>query len=496
MLSSKGFLVASIAAFALTALYLLGTIVYNVFLHPLRKFPGPLFMRATRLPLAYKVITGTLPFEMLDLHNQYGDVVRVAPNELAFLDEKAWKDIMGHRTQGRPEFIKPRFFYNPTNAASNIINAVGPEHAMLRRQLATGFSEKSLRCQQPIIMRYVDLLILRLHERCKFGDVDLASWYNFTTFDIIGDLAFGEPFGCLEKSEYNPWVRNIFSVIKVATMVQQATCFPWLRALLVRILTSPAARSRQDAHREMTRQKVLRRIEIGKDEERPDLIEGLLKKKDEWSMPVANIERNASVLIVAGSESTATALSGITYLLAKNPKSLDRLAQEIRSSFDCEEDIDFISVNRLTYLMACIEEGLRIYPPAPVGTPRVTPKTGATVSRHFVPQDTTVAIHHWAVYHSGKNFTKPFEFHPERFLGDPEFESDHREALQPFHTGPRGCLGRNLAYVEMKVILCRMIWNFDMTLAPECNQWMESQKIYNLWEKGPLMLRLKSIVST
>ncbi|KAH6951256.1 cytochrome P450 [Ilyonectria sp. MPI-CAGE-AT-0026] len=428
-LFDKG-LFAATAASALTVLYLVGTIIYSLFLHPLHKFPGPLLMRATRLPYAYKVIAGTLPFDMLDLHNRYGDVVRVAPNELAFLDEKTWQDIM------------PRFFYNPTNGPTNIISLVGTEHALLRRQLSPGFSERSLRSQQPIIMGYIDKLISRLHEHCKSGNVDLMSWYNFTTFDIIGDLAFGESFGCLENSDYHPWVRNIFAVVKVASVVQLSTHFPWLRVLIINVLSSPLSRNRQSSHRKLTREKLLRRIELGKNQERPDLIEGLLKKKDEWNMPSGHLERNASVLIVAGSESTATALSGITYLLTKNPEALRQLTEEIRSSFKSEEEIDFVSVNKLTYLLACLDEGLRMYPPVPSGLPRVSPEEGATVSGQYVPKNSIVAIHQWATYHSERNFNKPFEFHPERFLGDPEFESDYCKALQPFHTGPRGCLGR------------------------------------------------------
>ncbi|KAM0466389.1 hypothetical protein ACHAP7_012294 [Fusarium lateritium] len=475
----------------LTFTYFAMAVIYNLFLHPLRNFPGPLLMRATRLPYAYKVITGTLPFEILNLHNEYGNVVRVAPNELVFLGEESWKDIMRYRTRGLPEFSKPRFFYSPTNAPTNIVSSNGLEHDMLRKQMAPGFSDRSLRCQQPIITRYIDLLILQLRERCKSGSVDLMSYYNFTTFDIIGDLAFGEPFGCLEKSEYSPWIRNIFAVIKIATIVQQATQFPLLGPLLVRILTSPAVRSRQESYREMTRQKVMSRIEAGKSRERPDLMEGLLKKQDGWDMSLAHLERNASSLIVAGSETTATALSGITYLLAQNHEALRKLTQEVRSGFYKEEDIDFISVNKLAYLMACIEEGLRMYPPAPGGLPRVTPEEGGLVSGHFVPKNSIVSIHHWATYHSEKNFKKPFEFHPERLLGDQAFKSDRHDTLQPFHIGPRGCMGRNLAYVEMKVILARMIWNFNLTLVPECGQWMENQKIYNLWEKRPLMFNLE-----
>ncbi|KUJ13551.1 cytochrome P450 [Mollisia scopiformis] len=87
-------------------------------------------------------------------------------------------------------------------------------------------------------------------------------------------------------------------------------------------------------------------------------------------------------------------------------------------------------------------------------------------------------------------YKDPVSFHPERFLGDERFEDDDREALQPFHVGPRNCLGKNLAYTEMRLILARVIWNFDMELSEGGEGWLEGQRPFNLWDKGPLMVRL------
>lgn len=132
---------------------------------------------------------------MLDLHKKYGEVVRIAPNELAFANPAAWKDIMGHRGPGEEELTKWQDFYRPVkDIPTDIVNAGREEHAALRRVLAHGFSDKSMRAQQPIIKGYVDLLIQRLKENCEEGKkkVNLMAWYNFTTFDVIGDLAFGE----------------------------------------------------------------------------------------------------------------------------------------------------------------------------------------------------------------------------------------------------------------------------------------------------------------
>ena len=81
-------------------LYITARILHNLLLHPLRRYPGPLLMRATRWGYSMRHMAGTLPFDMLALHRRYGPVVRVAPDELAFSDPQAWRDIMGHRGSG------------------------------------------------------------------------------------------------------------------------------------------------------------------------------------------------------------------------------------------------------------------------------------------------------------------------------------------------------------------------------------------------------------
>ncbi|KAK2063461.1 cytochrome P450 [Colletotrichum caudatum] len=512
-----------------TTIYIASYVIFNLFFHPLRRFPGPLAMRATRATYCYRLWRGRLSFDMLELHRRYGDVVRIAPDELAFADPSAWKEIMGnHRTGGggsgpkaAPEFDKADSFYRPlVELPRDIITANGPEHAMLRRQLSPGFSERSLREQEPVIMKYVDLFIQRMREATKgcqsrgHGDgdetvagekgnqsgpkqkqpVDLSLWYNYCTFDIIGDLAFSESFGCLEDERLHPWVRTIFLMVRVGVALQTAGHFPVLRRLITVALSTRAMRERMQKHQEMTMQKLTRRIELGEREgPRTDLIEALLRKREDSGLSLKQIDANGSVVIIAGSETTATLLSGVTYLLLKNPGKMRKLVREVRAAFGREEEINITSVNSLTYMLACLDEAMRIYPPVPTGLPRTVPEGGATILGEFVPQETTVSIHQWAMYHNEKNFKNPFIFHPERFLGDPEYASDRREAFQPFHVGPRNCLGRSLAYIEMRIVLARLLWNFDLTLAEDSHEWMETQKIYTIWEKGPLNVYLRPV---
>lgn len=111
---------------------------------------------------------------MLGLHKHYGTVVRIGPDELAFADGAAWKDIQGHRGPGEPELGKsPRFYALRKGQPPTITSANREDHARMRRQLAHGFSERSMREQQPIIMQYVDLLIKRLYENCDGGRAQL-----------------------------------------------------------------------------------------------------------------------------------------------------------------------------------------------------------------------------------------------------------------------------------------------------------------------------------
>lgn len=234
----------------------------------------------SRIPYCWKLLRGTMPYDILALHRRYGDVVRVAPDELAFSNSNAWRDIMGHRP-GIEEFGKLSNFYRPVKESPvNIVNADREEHSVLRRLLSHGFSERSMREQEPVIQVYIDLLIKRLHENCAAGSnaLDLTAWYNWTTFDIIGDLAFGESFGCLQNSEYHPYVHLIFESARVGTIFQTIGFYPVLKRIFWAMVPQSAmARFVRQVNLSMA--KLKKRMEPGN--ERADLIEGLLLNKNE-----------------------------------------------------------------------------------------------------------------------------------------------------------------------------------------------------------------------
>ncbi|KAJ5625579.1 hypothetical protein N7510_001888, partial [Penicillium lagena] len=468
--------------------YLITKAIYNVFFHPLSRFPGPISHALSRLPYCVRAARGTLPFDMLELHNRYGDIVRIAPDELAFSHPDAWKDIMGHK-KGEPEMEKARWFYQPLeDEPLHIVNETREQHGQLRRQMAHGFSEKAMRDQEPLIRKYADLLLEKLRGFSKEGKpVVLSDWYNYTTFDIIGDLAFGEPFGCLAGSNYDEWIAGIFQAGRVGTILQSLSFYPWVKHALLSLVPQSIQEGRK-RHKKRTSAKMARRMQNS--EGRPDLIEGLLRKKDELNLGVENLVANAEILIIGGSETTASLLSGVTYFLLENSDVYKTLTEEVRSTFQSQEDINLISVTKLPYMLACLDEALRMFPPVANGLPRVC--HGAVISGQYIPENTYVSIHHWALYRRQEYFAEPNTYHPERFLGDAKFENDRREVLQPFHVGPRNCLGRNLAYSEMRLILALIVFNFDMKISDDCHDWIK-QRNFLMWQKGPLKVHLTPV---
>lgn len=301
----------------------------------------------TIIPRALNQMRGCLPFHVSELHHRYGPVVRIAPDELAFSSPQAWRDIYGHRP-GQEEFPKWRGFYRIfKHIPSSIINADTNEHGLLRRQLVTGFSDRAMREQEPIIGSYADLLISRLKEAVKIDSrQNMQEWYTWTTFDVIGDLSFGVDggFGCLKNASYHPWVKLINKSIR------QSGRMLGLIALGLRGPLGWLHKSgifADNKHRLIVKEKVAQRMKGG---ERPDFLDGLIRNKEALDLDEGRMATNASVLILAGSETSATSLCGATYFLTTHPEMLKRLEQEVRSAFKSEDEINLTSVGKLSFV--------------------------------------------------------------------------------------------------------------------------------------------------
>lgn len=268
-----------------------------------------------------------------------------------------------------------------------LVRANNEDHARQRRILAHAFSDKALREQEYILLRYIDLLICRLKEHIKSdgasATVDIRHWYNYTTFDIIGDLCFGESFHSLENMEYHPWVANIFQGVKFITRLAALTYIPAANAVAKWVMPSFVRTKVQQSYA-FTVKRVDWRMQ--QKTERPDIITYILQNNSAQGMTRDEINVNMEILILAGSETTATALSATTWFLLKNPASLDKLRNEIRDTFPTDADINVSTLSTLPYLHAVLTEALRLHPPAPITIPRATPPGGVHICGSYVPE--------------------------------------------------------------------------------------------------------------
>ncbi|KAK8121767.1 trichothecene c-15 hydroxylase [Apiospora sp. TS-2023a] len=419
----------------------LGSVLYNVCFHPLRKVPGPFWSSVSPIPLLLMSWSGTPHKQILALHQRYGGVVRTSPDSVSCLHATAWKEVYGHRKPGQPENLKHPGFV--AEVAEGIIGADTETHTHQRHLLAPAFSAQGMQRQEPLIRHHVDLLFRRLEEHRVDGrSIDVAKWFNYFSFDIIGDLSFGESFGNLDRGEFHPWIATILEFfVAQHDMAHFRRAYPWLEAMIGPVVKMLAAKIIAK-HNLFMRGQVEKRLAL--EPSRPDFIDGMKPDhaQGKEGLSFEAICHNASIFVVAGSETTALALSGATYMLCTHPEILAKLKEEIDSSFDSEDQITLLSAQRLKYLTAVLDETLRIYPAAVGSVPRLIQPHGEVIGGYFLPGGTSVDIWHWAMYHSPANFTEPEVFAPERWLGDPRFADDKKAAFQPFSTGKRSCIGQ------------------------------------------------------
>ncbi|KAL3459217.1 cytochrome P450 [Aspergillus heterothallicus] len=473
-------------------------IIYNLYFHPLSGIPGPRLWASSRLPFVYALIRGTIIHDIQKLHERYGPVIRIAPNEVTFAHPDAYKDIF-QPGQNASQFLKdPLWWARQPGHPDSLLSAINPEkHAQMRRILSPGFTTQALRHQEPFIQRYVSLLVTQLSELAEKGgtaEVDIAPWFNYTTFDIFGDLGFGESFDCLQNSRYHPWIALLFNSVKAAGFVISTRFYPVIEFFLLKCIP-PSMKKIQRDHYQQIVDKVDRRLSW--ELQRPDLMSHVIDKDGELKLDAGELYATFMILTTAGSETTATALTGtLNYLVNHSPESLRRLRKEVRNAFSSPADITLDAIRNLPFLNAVITEGLRLCPPVPWVLPRLVPKGGRMICGKWIPGGTPVSIQAYTLNRSPTLFHKASSFLPERWLdsstSDPSspFFNDHRQAVQPFTIGPRACLGINLAWAEMRLILAKLLWTFDFAPVEGKSVRWEDLRTYLLVERKAIDVQI------
>jgi cytochrome P450 len=334
------------------------------------------------LTYVWQLSRGNLHDRIRQLHEDFGAVVRIAPDELSFITDTAWQDIYcgGPWNKGFPKHEA----YRNAQGMRSLFDAPDKQHAKIRQLLQKNFfSLRAARRQERIVQEYGDKLIgqLRTHfcqqiesEQTK-PPVDLLQWYTFVAFDTIGRLVLSEDFGCFEGHEYHPWIQMVVSHLKLSAVFMCTRLFPPLPAVLSRMVPS-SLRKLEKNFIGLLLQKVARRQsrnlppgeqdlvsiaagELYDDSEEGDTNSGSAATskagRSGQTLSQAELESNCFLILVAGSETVATSLLSSTHLVCEHPEVMRKLVAEVRAVAQHESELDFQNTaNKMPYLNAVL----------------------------------------------------------------------------------------------------------------------------------------------
>ncbi|KAF2968122.1 hypothetical protein GQX73_g5437 [Xylaria multiplex] len=478
---------------------------------PLRTIPGPWLNRVSELPAALALLKGDQHLYYKSLHDKYGSVVRVSPDEISFISVEARQEIYGFRKNGLNMEKSPIFLgaVGAQDGQTGVSLAINENHNRQRKALGYLFTNNALIQLENLVTVHIHKLVGILYAKAvENRSVDVSSWYTYAAFDIMGDLCFAEPFGCLEQASATEWSTSVIQLFVGATWMQGIRRISgvgtWLESILTRLLIPAKATEWRKTHLNNSREKTLRRLADNNRDHADFMYHILLNNEIKKSLTETEIFLNVASFISAGTDTTATALTGWTYFVCTHPPVLMRLVHEIRSGFAQEDDIRWEKVRELRYLEATLQEALRLFPPSPASQQRIVPPGGAIIDGQYIPGGKTVAVAPWVSTHSSLNFYEPETFQPERWLGENDkFSNDHLHASLPFGSGPRVCIAKNLAWMEMLLLTANLLWRFDLELDTEMYKeknelWgldgkMKPMKVFHSMTKPELWVKFKKI---
>ncbi|KAI1746168.1 cytochrome P450 [Xylaria scruposa] len=477
------------------ALYWLFKIIYRLFFHPYAKYPGPRIAAVSELWYAYHWLSGRYPWAIEAAFRRYGDVVRIAPNELAFFRVEAQIDIlMAGTNRGRPPFIKTELHRIRGKHAGIAFDPDPESHRIVRKMLVPAFNPRALKEQEPALHVHIDNFISKLEELAGEDPADMSEWFDWLACDIAGEMCYGHNFCNVKRGESSLFLSTFRRAGLWGTLQQVLWRFPMLYPLVFLMLPPRLATVIPTILREnnaIVRDRVTRRDKLP----HPDYFSLLVK--DGHDAPDRDfLVAQANPLIVGGFDPDTNLFTSAVHFLLLNPDQLKKLQFEVRDRFASYGDIIGDAVQDLPWVNAVIDESLRIHTNGASGLPRISP--GATVDGHYIPKGCRVQTSIFATSHSERYFTRPREFCPQRWLPathpdyERPFDKDDKSSFKPFSMGPRGCIGQNMGYLQARLVLAKMAWRLDWEHANAGEvDWERDTRLYAIWEKPPVLVRFK-----
>ncbi|KAJ5421525.1 Cytochrome P450 [Penicillium cf. griseofulvum] len=451
---------SAIQAAIVTAGYLLGLFgamgLYRGFFHPLRRIPGPFLARFSNLYHSSLLGNSDNYRVIYNMHKEHGPIVRTGPSNLSLNAPEAVQLLYGPDSQ-----CGKTAWYEVSRPLQNLHTVRDKKvHETRRKVWARAFSPKSLVEYDGRIAEYSELLCRQL-TNLNGKPFDATRWFKYYAWDVMGELGFGKGFEMLENGKN----RHIPDLLEEGMAhIAQLQVVPWLVILLHKL---PFAAKGPKQFAMFFTEKAMSRVK--EPPNKPDVLRYLVDHYN--NSPKADtdfqwLRGDTRLFVVGGSDTTASTLTHIMYYLAKYPEQLAKLRAELEPLLVDRTTLDPKDVGEAKHLNGIIHEVLRLHPPIPSGFPRLTPEEGIVVDGTYIPGGTTVTVPLWVMGRSEEVYESPLEFIPERWYSRPEMIK-HKNTFAAFGLGPYGCIGRALALMEMRNVICHILSRFEsIEMAP------------------------------
>ncbi|KAK4505824.1 hypothetical protein PRZ48_003789 [Zasmidium cellare] len=451
--------------------------IYRLYLHPLARFPGPKLAALTKWYEAYYeiVLNGKFSFHIEDLHRKYGPIIRITPDEIHIQDPPFWETLyVKHNKSSKYEWTAGRF----GNSGSVFTTSDPTLHKIRRIPLNYMFSRKAILGFESAVQAKMDIMtrgLKRFHETgavCKISEA-----YSAFAGDVVTQYSFGFDYDHLSLEGFPDSFHDAFMAVSAFGHV--ALQFPWMHSLLNSLPDSWNKAMNPPLAKLLDLQKDLRAKIAGvnksidqgeKPPEHPTIFHSLLQS----DLPPAEksnlrLAEEAQLILGAGIETTAWALCQSTYHILASPQIHSKLKSELRAAIpnpSAPSAFAYANLENLPYLRGCIKEGIRLGLSVSARNPRVL--TDPLPWRDYViPPGTPISMTIADVHLNSDYFPSPSTFNPDRWLGDSPKAPDGsplERYFVAFGKGPRSCLGINLAWMELFVMLGRVFRLFELEL--------------------------------
>ncbi|KAI6083474.1 cytochrome P450 [Hypoxylon rubiginosum] len=491
-----------LVAFVLGALacYASFRYVYHVYFHPASRFPGPKLAAVSNIWYAYHWATGKYPWAVEEAMKKYGDVVRVAPNELAFIAPRAFSDIYDSHTGGQEHFPKTDFMDLGLGDNGLSWEQNPAKHHTEAKKLAPAFSVKALKAKEPTMHRYIDDFVEKMKELGgREAGIELKTWTDWVAMDTSADLAYGREMHNLRDMKSGPFLKDLWVANKFVTANQIFKKFPLL-APIKWLFIPPSILASYYKTQRMNRKALESRTQRRGNTKHLDHFEQLLPTD---APPLTRREENhievvTGHLVIAGYEPIASQIFCTLMFSLLEPHTLKLLVEEIRGEFKSYADIHADALAPLRFLTASLMETLRITVLSSNGMARVSP--GAMVDGNYIDRGVYVQYGVLAFTRDPRYFHDAHRYRPQRWLPedhphwDPAFKNDAREDFHPFSQGPRSCPGMPLAWRQTRLFIAKVLWTFDMEKLPGQSIVFENDfRMYGMWQKPEFWVRFHPV---